>query len=99
MLSKEIAGFILRKLKNLEKKLMRIAAEAAVPVVGWAAAVIEAGFTAYELIQDAMTIYKWINRIYDFVSGMTSSIADSVDNAFRMADLYEGMLRGAAARV
>lgn len=99
MLSKEIAGFILRKLKSLEKKLVRIAAEAAVPVVGWAAAVLEAGFTAYELINDAMTIYKWINRIYDFVSGMTSSIADSVDNAFRMADLYEGMLRGAAARV
>ncbi|WP_091233349.1 hypothetical protein [Microbacterium sp. 3J1] len=99
MLSKEIAGLILKVLKNLERKLMRMAAEAAVPLVGWAAAAVEAGFAVYDLINYAMTIYKWLNRIYDLVSGMASSVADVADNYFRMADLYEGLVRGAAARV
>lgn len=99
MLSKEIAGLILKVLKNLERKLMRMAAEAAVPLVGWAAAAVEAGFAVYDLINYAMTIYKWLNRIYDLVSGMASSVADMADNYFRMADLYEGLVRGAAARV
>lgn len=99
MLSKEIAGLILKLLKRLEQKLARMAAEAAVPLVGWAAAAVEAGFAVYDLINDAMTIYKWLNRIYDLVSGMASNVADMADNAFRMADLYEGLLRGASARV
>jgi hypothetical protein len=98
LLSKEIAGLILKLLKRLEQKLMRMAAEAAVPLVGWAADVVEAGFAVYDLINDAMTVYKWLNRIYDLVSGMASNVADMVDNYFRMADLYEGLLRGAAAR-
>ncbi|OAN40992.1 hypothetical protein [Microbacterium sp. H83] len=99
MLSKEIAGLILKVLKNLERKLMRMAAEAAVPLVGWAAAAVEAGFAVYDLINYAMKIYKWLNRIYDLVSGMASSVADMADNYFRMADLYEGLVRGATARV
>ncbi|PKI92943.1 hypothetical protein CW368_01190 [Actinomycetales bacterium SN12] len=99
MLSKEIAGLILKLLKRLEQKLARMAAEAAVPLVGWAAAAVEAGFAVYDLINDAMTIYKWLNRIYDLVSGMASNVADMVDNSFRMADLYEGLARGAAARI
>ncbi|MGV8884566.1 MAG: hypothetical protein ACOH1T_03120 [Microbacteriaceae bacterium] len=99
ILSKEMAALILKILKRLEKKLMLIAAEAAVPVVGWAAALITAGFSTYELIQDARTAYKWINMIYDFVSGMASNVTQTADAAFRMADLYEGMARGAGARV
>lgn len=99
MLSKEIAGLILKVLKNLERKLVRMAAEAAVPLVGWAAAAVEAGFAVYDLINYAMKIYKWLNRIYDLVSGMASNVADMADNYFRMADLYEGLARGAAARV
>jgi len=99
MLSKEMAALILKILKNLEKKLVAIAAEAAVPVVGWAAALITAGFSTYELIQDARTAYKWINRVYDFVSGMAGNVSQTADAAFRMADLYEGMARAGAARV
>lgn len=99
MLCKEAVGFIMKKLEALAIKLGTIAAKAAVPVVGWAAALIDAGITVYELIQDARDIYKWINRVYDLVSGMVSNIGAVVDNALRMADLYEGLARGAAARV
>jgi hypothetical protein len=98
MLSKEIAALILKILKNLEAKLIKIAAKAAIPVVGWAAAVIDAGFSTYELINEARDAYKMINRIYDFVSGMASNVTQTADAAFRMADLYEGMARGAYAR-
>jgi hypothetical protein len=97
-LSKKIAAMILKILKKLEEKLVKIAAKAAIPVVGWAAAVIAAGFDTYELIQDARDAYKMINRIYDFVSGMASNVTQTADTAFRMADLYEGMARGAYAR-
>lgn len=99
MLCKEAVGFILKKLEDLAKKLGRIAAKAAVPVIGWAAAAIEAGVSVYELIQDARTIYKWVNRLYDLVSGMVTNMGAIVDNALRMADLYEGLARGAAAKV
>jgi hypothetical protein len=98
-ISKQMAALILKILKKLEEKLVKIAMKAAVPVVGWAAAVLDAGFSTYELINDARKVYKWINIIYDFVSGMASNVTQTADAAFRMADLYEGMARGAHARV
>lgn len=98
LLCKQAVGKILAKLEELSEKLLRIAAKASIPVVGWVAAVAEAGLSVHELIKDAQWAYKWINRIYDLVSGMVSSIGGVVDNAMRMADLYEGLARGAMAR-
>ena len=98
-ISKKMAALILKILKDLEAKLVSIAKAASIPVVGWAAAVIKAGFSTYELIQDARKAYKLINLIYDFVSGMASNVSATTDAAFRMADLYEGIVRGAGARV
>jgi len=99
LLCKEAVGKILKILDRLAQKLLRIAAEAAVPIAGWAVALIESGIAVYDLIQDARWAYKWINMIYDLVSGMVGNIGSVVDNALRMADLYEGLARGAAARV
>lgn len=99
LLCKEAVGKILKILDRLAQKLLRIAAEAAVPIAGWAVALIESGIAVYDLIQDARWAYKWINMIYDLVSGMVGNIGGVVDNAMRMADLYEGLARGAAARV
>jgi len=62
-------------------------------------AAVEAGIAVYDLIQDARWAYKWINMIYDLVSGMVGNIGTMTDSAMRMADLYEGLARGAAARV
>lgn len=98
MLCKKAVAKILEKLEVLSEKLLRIAAKASIPVVGWIAAVADAGLTVHELIKDAQWAYKWINRIYDLASGMVSSISGIVDNAMRMADLYEGLARGAMAR-
>ncbi|MDL5350371.1 hypothetical protein [Microbacterium sp. zg-YB36] len=98
LLCKQAVGKILAKLEELSEKLLRIAAKASIPVVGWIAAVADAGLTVHELIKDAQWAYKWINRIYDLASGMVSSIGAIVDNAMRMADLYEGLARGAMAR-
>ncbi|WDG19394.1 hypothetical protein [Microbacterium sp. Clip185] len=99
LLCKEVVGWILKLLDRLSKKLLRMAAEASFPVAGWIIAAGEAGLMVYELIQDARKAYKWINMIYDLVSGMTSGLGAIVDNGMRMADLYEGLARGAAARV
>lgn len=99
LLCKEAVGKILKILDRLAQKLLRIAAEAAVPVAGWLVAAVEAGIAVYDLIQDARWAYKWINMIYDLVSGMVGNIGTMTDSAMRMADLYEGLARGAAARV
>ncbi|MDF2491560.1 MAG: hypothetical protein K0Q58_138 [Microbacterium sp.] len=99
LLCKTAVGKILDLLNRLSKKLLSIAAKASIPVVGWVAAVAEAGLSVYELIEDARWAYKWVNRVYDLVSGMTSNISGMVDNSLRMADLYEGLARGAMARV
>jgi hypothetical protein len=99
LLCKEAVGKILKILDRLAQKLLRIAAEAAVPVAGWLVAAVEAGIAVYDLIQDARWAYKWINMIYDLVSGMVGNIGTMTDSAMRMADLYESLARGAAARV
>jgi hypothetical protein len=99
LLCKEAVGKILKILDRLAQKLLRMAAEAAVPIAGWLVAAAEAGIAVYDLIQDARWAYKWINMIYDLVSGMVSNVGGVVDNALRMADLYEGLARGAMARV
>jgi len=98
VLCKYVVGKILARLKRLSEDLARVAATAAVPVVGWVAAAAQAGVKVYQLIEEARDIYKMVNRIYDLVSGMTSSLGSAVDNAMRMADLYEGLARGAMAR-
>ena len=99
LLSKQVASFILKVLKNLEKKLMRIAAEAAVPLVGWAAALVEAGLSTYELARDVMEAYSMINKIYDVVSALVSGVTGISDSLTRLIDIAETLARGAAARV
>ena len=96
--AKFAAGMILKILRKIQDRLLMIAAEAAVPLVGWAAALITTGISAVDLAQDALKAYKYVNIVYDAVSGMVSGIADIADSAFRMADLPEGLARGVAAR-
>lgn len=97
-LAKQVAGFVMKLLKRISERLLRMAAEAAVPVAGWIAAGIEAGFAVQEVVDDVLTAYKWINIVYDVVSGMVQGQTAVVDAMTRMGDLAEGLVRGAAAR-
>lgn len=97
--SKEIASQIMKLLRRISEKLMRMAVEAAVPVAGWVVAGIEAAVAVQQLVDDVLRAYKLVNVVYDLVSGMVQGQTAVVDSALRMADLAEGLARGAAARV
>jgi hypothetical protein len=99
MLSKEIAGLIMKLLKRVGDRLMRMALEAAVPVAGWIAAGVEGAIAVQEIVSDVLKAYKYVNLVYDFVSGMIQGQTAVVDSALRMADLAEGLGRGVSARV
>lgn len=98
LIAKKGAALILKLLRRLQNRLLAIAAAAAVPVAGWVAAAVTAGISVVNLVQDALKVYKYVNMIYDFISGMVSSISATTDAWFRMADLIEGLARGTAAR-
>lgn len=98
-LAKEMAGFVLKQLKRLQARLIVLATEAAIPVVGWVAAAITAGISLVETAQMVMDIYKKINKIYDLITSMVSGVTQLSDSFMRMSDLLEGLARGAAARV
>lgn len=97
--AKQAAGLILKILRKIQDRLLVLAAEAAVPIAGWVAAAVTAGVSLVDLTQDVLKAYKYVNMVYDVVSGMVSGITDFSDSVFRMADLVEGLARGAAARV
>lgn len=98
-LSKKIASQLVKLLGKIADKLAKIAARAAVPVVGWAMAAWEAIDTTNTMISEFRSAYKRVNLIYALVRSMASNVTAIADNAFRMADLYEAMARGTAARV
>lgn len=98
LLSKEIAKLIMSLLRRISERLMRMAVEAAVPVAGWVAAGVEAAVMVQEIVDDVLTVYKWINMAYDFVSGMVQGQTAVLDARMRMADLAEGLARATAAR-
>ncbi|MDO5094757.1 MAG: hypothetical protein Q4D79_15310 [Propionibacteriaceae bacterium] len=98
MLVKMITKQIGKILKRLSYKLARIAAEAAIPVVGWAAAVVELATTVNDIYEDFRWAYKWINRIYDFISNIVAAKASIVDTYRQVSQVVEALGRGAAAR-
>ena len=97
-LVKTISKKIGAKLKKISYKLARIAAEAAVPVVGWAMAVFEMASTVQEIYDDFMWAYKWIGRIYSFISRIIAAKAAIIDAYRQAADVIEALGRGAVAR-
>lgn len=97
-LSKEIAGQIMKLLKRISDRLLRMALEASVPVAGWIVAGVEAVVAVQEVVSDVLKAYKYVNLVYDFVSASVRGQTAVVDSALRIADLVEGLGRGAAAR-
>jgi len=86
-------------LKAISVKLLRMAAEAAVPVVGWVAMVAEAGILITEIFTWVKRIYTLINLIVDAISDFISARGKLVDAAFIVEDLAEYVVRGAGRAV
>jgi hypothetical protein len=84
-------------LKMIADKLIKMAAEAATPVVGWIAGAV----TAYDDIQD---VIKWVRRVNTLIEMIASAIQDFaqakvaiVDKATLIEDLAQGAAGSAAA--
>ena len=86
-------------LKAISVKLMRMATEAAVPLVGWAVMVAEAGLLITEIFTWVKRIYTLINLIVDAISDFVSARGKLVDAAFIVEDLAEYVVRGAGRAV
>jgi uncharacterized protein YukE len=84
-------------LKMIADKLIKMAAEAATPVIGWIAGAV----TAYDDIQD---VIKWVRRINTLIELIASAIQDFaeakvsiLDKAALIEDLAQGAVGSAAA--
>jgi hypothetical protein len=86
-------------LKAISVKLLRMAAEAAVPLVGWAVMVAEAGILITEIFTWVKRIYTLVNLIVDAISDFVSSREKLVDAAFIVEDLVQYVVRGGGRAV
>lgn len=89
-------GFILKKISY---KLARVAAEAAIPVVGWAAAAIECATLVNDIISSVRKAYKIVNFLYDAISGLIQAKAKMVEVMHTCANIAEAATRGSMARI
>ena len=87
------AGLIASALEAIAAKLLRMAAEACVPVIGWAAAAAEIGIMVVDIIQNLLTVYKVCNMIMDAVYDFVEAKGKLVDVAFIIEDLVQGFTR------
>jgi uncharacterized protein YukE len=82
-------------LKLIADKLLKMAAEAATPLVGWAIG----AFTAYSDIQDVIT---WVRRINTLIETISSAIQDFAEAKTSIVGKYriiEDLAQGAATSV
>ena len=84
-------------LKMIADKLLKMAAEAATPVIGWAIGAV----TAYGDIQDVITWVRRINTLIELISSAIQDFAEAkvsiLDKAKVIEDLAQGAFSGAAA--
>jgi hypothetical protein len=86
-------------LNALSVKLLRIASAAALPVVGWLAAGLDAAVLVTQIFKWVKRIYALINLIVDAVSDFIDARGKLVDAAFIIEDLVEYVVRGAGRAV
>lgn len=79
-------GFILNK---ISVKLLRIAAEAAIPIAGWVAAAIEGGILVTEIFSLVRLIYTVVDTIYDAIEGAVQARAQLVETLLLVEDLMQ----------
>ena len=79
-------------LKMIADKLLKMAAEAATPVIGWAIGAL----TAYDDIQD---VIKWVRRVNTLIETIASAIQDFAEaktSILAKAQIIEDLAQGAA---
>ncbi len=97
--AKKMAGWIGKLLKRISHRLMGIAVKAAVPAVGWVAAVGEAVLEIDKILSKVRSIKKCIDFLYKMAAGVVEGAAKVAEVRFVIADLVEGLARATAARV
>lgn len=96
--AKELAGFIGSQLKKISYRLATIAAEAAIPVAGWVAAAATTVVAIKDTLDDIRAVYKWVNIVYDLISGMIEGKGKLLEVRYTISNLVEAGVRGGLAR-
>jgi hypothetical protein len=91
--SKAAASAIGFALNMLVKHLLTLAAEAAVPVIGWVAAAIEVGLIIIDIVNGLRLIYNIVDLIYDAIYSFIEAKERLVDSIFLIEDLIESLAR------
>ena len=84
-------------LKKISEKLIRIAIEAAVPVVGWAAAAVETAILIQDIISYVRLAYVIIEGIVDAIDGFIAGKQQMLQTLGVVEDLAEYAARAARA--
>ena len=84
-------------LKSISQKLIRMAAEAAVPVVGWAVAAGEALIMVQDIISKVRTAYTLIEMIITAITGFIEGKAQLLQSVHLIEDIAEYAFRRATA--
>ncbi|MEE9964783.1 MAG: hypothetical protein K4304_06775 [Propionicimonas sp.] len=97
-LAKATVALILKLLEFIQTELLKIAAEAAIPVGGWVLAAVNGVVAAAELVTQVRNAYTLINLLYDFVATATTGLDQLINARLIMVDLVEGLVRAGVAR-
>lgn len=98
LVSKAVALVIGRILKHLFKKLICMAAKAAVPVVGWAAAAAETALLVADIIGYVRTAYSLINMLYDAIYDVIDAKVKLLDVCLSAENLLSGLVNAGLTR-
>jgi len=82
-------------LKLIADKLLKMAAEAATPLIGWAIG----AFTAYSDIQDVITWVRRINTLIETISSAIQDFAEAKTSILGQYRIIEDLAQGAATSV
>ncbi|MDF2556031.1 MAG: hypothetical protein K0R60_1926 [Microbacterium sp.] len=86
-------GFILNK---ISVKLLRIAAEAAIPIAGWIAAAVEGAILVTEIFSLVRLIYTIVDTIFDAIESAVQARAQLVETLLLVEDLMQFLVNTGA---
>lgn len=87
LVSKSAAAAIGLILNQISQKLLRMAAEATVPVAGWIVAAAEGAHLATKIFSLVRLIYTIVDTIFDAIEGAVEAKAQLVETALLVDDL------------
>lgn len=87
IVSRSAAAAIGLILNQISQKLLRMAAEAAIPIAGWIVAAAEGALLATKIFSLVRLIYTIIDTIFDAIEGAVQAKAQLVETALLVDDL------------